>query len=159
MGYTKLFSEIVDSSIWSEDDKTRLVWVTMLAKVDKYGMVSASVDGLAHAARVSEEECQRALDKFMAPDPKSRSQEHEGRRIKKVDGGFFLLNHARYRNRLNEDERRQKKAEWARQNRAAKKAAMVSEIKMPPITMPVIPAPTSADIESQLARARAEAGL
>ena len=46
MSYTKLFSEIVTSTIWSEDDKTRILWITMLATSDQHGEVMAKLAGL-----------------------------------------------------------------------------------------------------------------
>jgi hypothetical protein len=97
MGFTKLFSDIVMSTIWREDDKTRIVWITMLATADADGNVNASVPGLADASRVSVEDCRKALEILLAPDPDSRSEEYEGRRIKKIDGGWNLLNYAKYR--------------------------------------------------------------
>lgn len=101
-GWTKLFSSIIDSSVWQEDDKTRLVWVTMLAKSDRHGMVESSVPGLAHAAHVSLEDCLAALKKLSDPDPYSRSKEYEGRRIAEAPGGWTILNRAKYRD---EDDR------------------------------------------------------
>ena len=49
-GYSKLFSEICDSTIWREPDHVRIVWITMLAKANKHGEVMASIPGLADAA-------------------------------------------------------------------------------------------------------------
>ena len=109
-GYTKLFSSIVTSSIWSEDDKTRIVWVTMLALADEHGLVEAALPGLANAARVSVEDCQKSIDKFLAPDGYSRSTEFEGRRIERVEGGWKLLNHSMYRAKFSEEERKAYKA-------------------------------------------------
>lgn len=105
-GFTKLFSAITSSSIWNEEDHTRLVWITMLAMADSRGIVHASVGGLAHTARVSREECQKAINVLLSPDADSRSPEHEGRRIEKIDGGFLLLNYAKYREARSDDERR-----------------------------------------------------
>ncbi len=102
-GYTKLFSEIITSSIWSEDDKTRIVWITILALKDKEGFVAAALPGLANAARVSLEECIKAVTKLESPDEYSRSQEEKGRRIKKVDGGWQVVNHFKYRDGLSSD--------------------------------------------------------
>jgi len=102
-GYSKLFSEIVTSSIWSEDDKTRIVWITLLALKDKDGYVPASVPGLANAARVSVEACAEAIAKLEAPDKYSRSKENNGRRIEPVDGGWTVLNHQKYRDYLSKD--------------------------------------------------------
>jgi hypothetical protein len=97
-GYTKLFGSIVASTIWREDDKTRIVWITLLALSDKDGYVAGSIPGLADLARVSIVECEQALEKLQQPDKYSRSPEHDGRRIEVVEGGWFILNRAKYRN-------------------------------------------------------------
>lgn len=96
-GYTKLFSSITDSTIWQAPDATRLVWITMLAIADQNGYVGASVPGLASRARVSLEDCIKALDLFRAPDEWSRTKDNDGKRIAEADGGWVLLNHAKYR--------------------------------------------------------------
>lgn len=103
MGYTKLFTEIVTSSIWSQDDKTRIVWITILALKDKDGVVKAALPGLANAARVSIEDCKKAVEILESPDEYSRSLEHQGRRIEKIEGGWMVLNHFKYRDCLIED--------------------------------------------------------
>lgn len=105
--YTKLFSSIVHSSVWREPNHVRLVWVTMLALANRWGYVGASVPGLADASRVTLEECEDALRRFQEPDRHSRSQEHEGRRILAVDRGWQLLNHEKFREARNSDERRE----------------------------------------------------
>jgi chemotaxis protein histidine kinase CheA len=95
--YTKLFNSIVTSTIWTEDDKTRLVWITMLAISDKNGEVHASIPGLARLAGVSVHDCENAISKLLSPDDYSRTPDFEGRRIEPIDGGWELLNHAKYR--------------------------------------------------------------
>lgn len=121
-GYTKLFSSILTSTIWLEAAETRIVWITMLAMADKRGIVEGSVPGLAHIAGVTMEATLVALTKFLAPDPHSRSPEAEGRRIQAIDGGWLLLNHAKYRAKMGADERREylrlKKAESRARNRS-----------------------------------------
>ena len=118
-GYTKLFSSITDSSVWQEEDHVRLLWITMLAMADARGYVGASVPGLAARARITLEQCEEALAKFLAPDPYSRSEKHEGRRIEKVDRGWILLNYARFREMRNVAETRERQREWARRKRAS----------------------------------------
>lgn len=98
-GYAKVFSSILTSTIWGESHATRIVWLAMLASADAHGVVEGSVPGFAHAARVTREEMEKALAKLMAPDPDSRSKEFEGRRIEAIDGGWRILNHAKYRER------------------------------------------------------------
>ena len=106
-GYTKLFSSIIASTIWRAGDKTRLVWITMLAMADQFGVVEASVPGLSDMARVTVDECREALDELQQPDPDSRSSDQEGRRIEAVDGGWRVINHGKYRDKMSRDERRE----------------------------------------------------
>lgn len=110
--YTKLFGEIIHSTIWLEPLPHKVVFVTMLAMCDDRGEVRASTPGLARAAGVTREECEMALKSFMEPDKDSRSQEYEGRRIKEVDGGWKMLNHEKYRQLRSIEERRAYQADW-----------------------------------------------
>ena len=98
-GYTPLFSSIVTSSIWNEDNATRVVWITMLALSDINGVVEGSIPGLAHVARVSLEECEIAINTLMSPDKYSRTSENEGKRIHAIDGGWQIYNFAKFRRR------------------------------------------------------------
>lgn len=106
-GYTKLFSSILASTVWDESMETRIVWITLLAMADKHGISEGSVPGIAVFARLPIEATRIALERLSGPDPDSRSKEHEGRRIEAVDGGWRLLNHAKYRAKLGADERRE----------------------------------------------------
>ena len=116
-GYTKLFSSILMSSIWEESTETRLVWVTLLALADQNGHVDGTVKSLARVSRVSQEDCQKALDCLLGPDPLDRSGVMDGRRIVVDQGGWRLVNHATYRAKMSADERRQRDKERKRQQR------------------------------------------
>lgn len=104
MSYTKLFSSIVTSTIWTEDPKICKVWVTMLAIADKHGEVHASIPGLAQIAGMTLADTEAAIQKFLSPDKYSRTPDDEGRRIEKIDDGWLLLNHAKYRAMASKDE-------------------------------------------------------
>ena len=118
--YTKLADSILTSTIWMEDDQTRIVWLTLMAMKDKNGEVQASVPGLANVARVSVDACRLAIDKFLSPDLDSRTKDDEGRRLEVIDGGWFLINHEKYRDLASDDDRKRKSA--IRQQRARDKA-------------------------------------
>jgi hypothetical protein len=120
--FTKLFSSITESTVWCESSDTRIVWITMLAMCDQGGCVYASIPGLAHRARVSIEATREAMTAFLSPDPDSRTKDHEGRRVEEIDGGWRLLNHAKYRSARSIEERREYQAEWVRENRAKAKS-------------------------------------
>lgn len=120
MGYTKLFGCIVASTIWREDNATRLVWITMLAMKNERHIVEASLPGLADLARVSFEDCEKAVAKLESPDKYSRNQDHDGRRIEKVQGGWLILNGEYYRKQMSLEERREYQRLYHRQYRAKK---------------------------------------
>lgn len=107
MAYVKLFESIIHSTVWQEPLETKVTWITMLAMADQHGVVSASIPGLAKAAGVTLEGCERALATFLAPDKYSRTPDFEGRRIEPVQGGWVLLNHAFYRDLRERDDRRE----------------------------------------------------
>lgn len=123
--YTKLFNSIVTSTIWTEDDKTRIVWITMLAMSDQNGEVHASVPGLARVSGVSLADCEAALHKLSSPDAYSRTPDNEGRRISPIDGGWELLNHRKYRAMASKTDSQNANAE--RQKRHRERNAKVTD--------------------------------
>ncbi len=96
--YNKIFTKILDSSIWLAPDPHRLVWITLIAAMDEDGnAMFASVRNLAARARVSVDDCQAAVDAFMSPDPDSGDPDNEGRRIEHFPGGWHVLNAQKYK--------------------------------------------------------------
>lgn len=116
MSFTKLDHGIIHSSIWFESLATRILWITILALKDENGFVGASRQGLRNAANISEDEFEKGLLCLESPDKDSRSSDYEGRRIEKIDGGWVVLNHEKYR--VHEDVRREKARERMRALRA-----------------------------------------
>ena len=130
--YTKLFHRILGSSIWDEDDKTRIVWITLLASTDENGCVICTLNKLARDARVDADSCQAALDKFLAPDLSSLSSANEGRRIELIEGGWRLLNHGKFREMMSAEQRREyyreKKREYRMKAKAHHKGQTIKEV-------------------------------
>jgi len=149
MAYTKLFNSIVTSTIWLETDRTRIVWITMLALADQNGEVQASIPGLAHVAGVPVEDCRTALAKFLGPDPDSRTRDDEGQRIEEIEGGWVLLNHGKYRAMASGEDRQQKAA--IRQRRFREKKARN------PVTLSNAPVTLSNALSHTQSQAEAEA--
>jgi len=121
-GYAKLFSSITESSLWSEPKEVRLLFVTMLARADAVGFIEASIPGLARVANLTIEETESALAVLSGPDPYSKNPAHDGRRITKVDGGWCLINHDDYRNRRDEEDRREYIRNYMRDYRSRKQS-------------------------------------
>jgi len=107
--YNKIFTKILDSSVWLEPTATRIVWITMIAAMDENGFCQfAAIGNVAGRARVSEDEARKAIAALEGPDEESSDQDNEGRRIERVPGGWMVLNAPKYRaivTRINAQER------------------------------------------------------
>ncbi|HVC17684.1 MAG TPA: hypothetical protein VNE18_10325 [Rhodanobacter sp.] len=125
--YSKLFRSITTSTVWMQSDSVRIVWITLLALKDKDGNVWGSVPGLANVARVKRAAVEKALAILEAPDPDSRTKDHDGRRILAIDGGWHVLNHDKYRNtRDNADRSEYERTRKAQQRQQLKEASQMS---------------------------------
>lgn len=113
-GFTKLFNSIITSSIWSEDDKVRIMWITMLASADASGFVTGAIPGMAAMARMSLKDAEKSIKALTKPDPYSRSTEYEGRRLLECEGGWIIVNYTKYRQKRDPEKRREQNREAQR---------------------------------------------
>jgi len=97
------------------------MWVTILALSDRDGYVTATIPGLAAMARMSVDETEKAIGRLMEPDKYSRTTDHEGRRIETADGGWYILNFAKYREIGTMESRKTKTAERQARHRQKRK--------------------------------------
>ena len=150
--YTKLFSSITESTIWGEPAGTRLVWITFLAKCNKHGEVFGSVPGFARLSNVTIDECEQAIATLLAPDKWSRTPDNEGRRIETIDGGWRILNHAKFDAIRGQLERADYKRRWDKENRGNRPN---SKNRKPPTTpdnsdtTPTVPTPPVTSHQSE----------
>lgn len=142
--FTKLFSGLTESTVWVEPYPTRILWVSMLSWADKRGRVFGSIPGIARRAGINMDEAEAALVSFMSPDRHSRTPEHEGRRIEKIDGGWRLLNYAKYRELRDNEDRLEYQREWDRANRPERYKTPT----LPTNPTEIRPAPTKAEAEA-----------
>lgn len=122
MAYLKLDAGILRSSIWVERDH-RSLFITALLMAEPfelmepvpqlevrslnetgwmvppgwYGFIKAAGIGITSQDGIDREEGLTALEALGAPEPESRSQDHDGRRLVRVDGGYIALNFMKYR--------------------------------------------------------------
>jgi hypothetical protein len=122
MPFIKLDTDILTSSLWMDSDVT-LLFITALLMAEPYelripapqigigtldetgfvvppgwyGFAHAAGPGLVHRALLPQARGMKALKILGDPDEDSRSQQFEGRRLVRVDGGFIVLNYIRYR--------------------------------------------------------------
>ncbi len=153
MSFVKLHSVILTSTVWMLSAEERIVWITLLVMADQDGLVSTSIPGLAHTARVDLGVAARAIEVFTSPDPYSRTEENEGRRLERVDGGFQLLNHAKYRELQGIEHRRAlaaKRQETWRKRHAADVTSRDGALRNAlPTSRYVIVTPSEAEAEAE----------
>lgn len=118
--FALLWAKMLDSSVWQLSKETRLVWITLLCMKDADGVVRGAITGIAHRARVSEEECRKAFEELSSPDPDSQTETDDGRRIKRVPEGWEILNHDKYRfsSEAKREVWREQQAKWRAKQKA-----------------------------------------
>ena len=123
-GFVKLDAGILNSTLWLDRD-AREVFITALLMAEPrevteplaqievssldltgwevppgwYGFVPAASVGIVHRAGLEQAKGMEAIKRLGAPEPESRSADHGGRRMVRVDGGFIILNFIKYRDR------------------------------------------------------------
>jgi len=133
MHYNKLYSSLIGSSLWTENDRTRILFITLLAMADKNGIIYGTRLGLERIANIEPTPLESFDDPdfdpfaaLMAADLGStdmlRNPENEGRRIEAVEGGFKLINFGYYQTLMASDTRAEQNRLAQRTFRAKQKA-------------------------------------
>jgi len=125
MPYVKIDTGILNSTLWFEkmcrdvfltalfmaepfttDKEMEQIEVQSLNKTGwkippgLYGFVHAAGIGILRRALIDNEDAGlTALEQLGSPENTSRSQDFEGRRLVRVDGGYLVLNYFKYRDR------------------------------------------------------------
>lgn len=141
--YNRLFTKILDSSIWLEPSSVRIVWITLLAAMDEDGYAHFSaLENLASRARVTLEETVTAVTVLSSPDPNSANPANEGRRVERVPGGFIIINSKDHRKTLNREIQREQTRLRVARHREREKAKEES------VTSPLRSVTPASDIAS-----------
>jgi hypothetical protein len=103
-GFVKIYgSKLISSSLWDESPAARLVFLSLLAIADADGWVDVPNErALARMLNLELDYLREALVVLTAPDPGSRGEEHEGRRVLREkaangDSGWRCVNYGKYR--------------------------------------------------------------
>jgi len=124
MPFVKLDCGILNSTLWFERE-AREVFITALLMAEPhelldpapqiqvtsldltgwsvppgwYGFVPAAGVGIIDRAKVDQEAGIAALEQLGSPEASSRSQDFDGRRLVRIDGGYIVLNYIKYRDK------------------------------------------------------------
>jgi len=108
MGYTKLFDSMWSGSLYGKFEASA-VFMVMLSLSDAEGQVDMTPEAIAGRTGWPLEFIKEGLRQLEQPDARSRTPDADGRRIIRLDGrdwGWFITNHAKYREALRSIERR-----------------------------------------------------
>jgi len=97
MGFTKLDENILMSSIMTEEPAVFKIWIALLAACKEDGIARVSAVGLSSHCFLPIEVVRAAIERLSSPDADSRSINDEGKRIERVDGGYYIINYHKYR--------------------------------------------------------------
>jgi hypothetical protein len=112
--YTKLWSMIIESTLWREPNDLIVLWIAILAKKDRNHVVYSTIPALASAAKITNEKCAEYIKQLESPDKWSATQDDDGRRLRRVEGGWLVINGAKYQNFLRSEQTKAAKAKAQR---------------------------------------------
>jgi hypothetical protein len=121
MKWTPIWDMMIDSSIWQEPDHVFRVFVAMMILKSPTHVVWLDGYQIARRIHMPIEKVLDALTVLSEPDPRRPAQAHEGRRIRKVEGGWEVINGEKYQ-ALMKHSQRQESNRKAQANWRARKA-------------------------------------
>lgn len=159
MPFVKLDIGILDSTLWVSDADVRIVFLTMLCMAQPDGLVEATAPGIARRANLSLERTRKAIGELKAPDPDSRTMANEGRRIRRIDGGYEIMNYAKYREKDHTAAERKRRQRARQKEDESHRDRCDAEQPVTVVTPPVTYAEAETEVEADSdAHAHAHAG-
>lgn len=99
-GFTPVFDTVFEGSLCGQYPDTA-AWLFLLALCDKDGLVDKSPDYISAVTGMPKDVLSGCIERFMQPDPNSRTADDDGRRLALIDPsrpwGWRVINHGRYR--------------------------------------------------------------
>jgi hypothetical protein len=100
MGYTPVFDSVFRGSLYGKWPDTA-AWLCLLALADYRGYVDATPEAISGMTGMPLSDLLGCIERFMQPDPRSRSQAEEGRKLVLIDAarnwGWRVVNIQAYR--------------------------------------------------------------
>jgi hypothetical protein len=129
--FAKVYSQIFDSSI-AENYTVRHVFMDLLVLADSEGVVDMTMHAIARRTNVPQEVIRDAIQVLSEPDPASRSEAEDGRRLALVDThrdwGWRIINYEHYRKLRDEEGRRAYHRDYMRSYRESGKGPDVKNV-------------------------------
>lgn len=157
MSFAKLDSGIVNSTLWVLPDDVLRVWIWLLSQADAQGVVRTAAPALALVCMKSVDRIREIMLLLESPDPDSRSEVEEGRRLRKVLGGWQIINYRAYRERVAAEEKRENDRVRIASKRAADRESSSQVVESSGVSQPVANvAQAEAEVEEEAEESRAQ---
>lgn len=144
--YGKWFKSTYSGSMYGAGPVVFAVWGYVVANTNVDHTVELNENVIGSTLGCSPEEVLAALEILQAPDPRSRSKAHEGRRILRTGEYMYLVvNHELYAGVKNAKQLREKDAKRKREGR--KKEKEQGDVRVSPGDVQVCPCETSTHID------------
>lgn len=109
--YGKIFQSMYDGTI-AVNWKALITFQQMIVLCDSEGLIDITPPALSKRTGIPLDIIKEGIEFLTQPDPYSRSQEYEGRRLVLIDDhrpwGWVIVNHGYYRNLASVDDKREK---------------------------------------------------
>lgn len=130
-GYTPVFRSVFTGSLCGQWPDTA-AWLSLLALADKNGHVDMTPQYIASVTGMPIAELQACIDRFLQPDPMSRSSTSDGRRLELLEPsrqwGWRIVNFSTYREKARLAAKNQREIE------TGKNSARMDDRRSPPET-------------------------
>jgi hypothetical protein len=118
--FAKIFNQIYDSSI-VEKPEARFTLMDLVVLADLNEVVDMTHEAIARRTNRPVEVIRETIAELESRDPKSRTPDFDGARIKRIDDhrdwGWFIVNYEKFRKIASEEQRREKTKERVRKFR------------------------------------------
>jgi hypothetical protein len=134
--FIKLFTQILDSSI-ADNRPLRHFFTDLLLCADSRGYVIMTASAIARRIGCTVQEAEWGLEELAKPDPLSKTPDHDGARIERLDGtgyGWRILNYETYRALRDGDQMREATKERVRRYREKLKSVTDVTLVTPDVT-------------------------
>lgn len=144
-GYTPLFGSVFEGTLCGRWPDTG-IWTCLLALSDRHGNIDVTPQYISAVTGVPIDELMACLERFMSPDPQSRTPDEQGRRLVKLDDnrkwGWKIVNHGKYR------EKARLVGKNAREVEQGKNKDRMADRRRPPPTAGDPPSEAEADLNT-----------
>jgi hypothetical protein len=147
-GFSKIFSTMWGGSLYGHFEASA-VFMVLLSLCDRDGTIDMTPEAIAGHTGWPLDLIRTGIAELAAPDPRSRTKGHEGRRILPLDEhrdwGWRITNYQKYRDEMRSAERREYLRQAKEAERARKKSTLVNNVNNVNQCQPIAEAEAEAD--------------